>query len=250
MNGATITVDDLRNRLVRAGHRVPEEEGTPRGTDVCPGPETYVTVGMNLDPTLKPAYRQRYFACYLLSEDDPVPVLRDEPAFALPELLREAAAGSPADDRFLGGPVRWLLRRLVRFDSVLLWPACRWPSPGGAFARAGLLEEVPLLRERLPADSPSLADVGAVVLDLGREPDWRVLWEAANEVSQSIYDFFVGDLGCREVYRMHHHGKVEVAIPDGPARQEMLDELAGWSDLIEDCSGYDSGWDDEDDDQG
>ena len=249
MAEATITADELRGRLVRAGHPAPDDEETHCATDVWPTPEAIVTVAMNLDPTLMPAYRQRYFACYLKSAEEPVPAIRDAPAFALPELSREVATESPAEDCFLHGPFRWFLRRIQCFNSVLFWPECREPNTDGAFAQADLLEGLPFLRERLGTDASGLAEIGAVVLDLRREPAWMVLWEVATQVSQSFSDFFVSDLECHEVYRLHHHGKVVASLPDGASRQELIDDLANWSDLIEDCSGYVSEWDDEDDDQ-
>jgi hypothetical protein len=245
MAEATMTTDELRHRITQAGHFACDDEETACGTDVCPTPETIVTVGMNLDPTLMPAYRQRYYACCLKSEEDPVPALQEEPSFALPALFREAAE-SPAKDPFLGGPCRWLLRRIARFDSALLWPACPESDSGGAFAQACLLDEVPNLRGKLPSDPLSLAGTGALVLDLWRESDCSMLWGVMIRVSQSYFDFFVADLECREVYRLHHHGKVVVSIPDPSSRREMLDELDHWSDLIEDCSGYISDWDDAD----
>lgn len=48
---------------------------------------------------------------------------------------------------------------------------------------------------------------------------------------------------------MHHHGKVEASVPDERARQAMIDELASWPALIQDCSGFTSDWDDEEDEQ-
>jgi hypothetical protein len=247
MAEGTITTDELGHRLVRAGHFACEDGETACGTDVCPTPDTIVTVGMNLDPTLRPACRHRYYACYLKSEDEPVPALRDDPSFTLPVPFLAASLESSADDCFLGGPCRWLLQRIARFDSVLLWPACRGSDTAEAFAQSGLLEEVPSLRGKLPADLPSLSGIGAVVLDLLREPDCRVLWDVMSRVSQSFFDFFVADPECREVYRLHHHGKVVVSILEESLRQELLDEIDGHSDLIEDCSGYTSDWDDEDD---
>ena len=247
MAEGSITTDELGHRIVQAGHLACEDGDTTCVTDVCPTPETIVTVGMNLDPTLRPAYRQCYYACYLKSEEDPIPALRDDPSFALPAPFLAAALESPGDDRFLGGPCRWLMRRFDRFDSVLLWPACRKSDTTGAFTQAGLLDEIASLRGKLPGEAASLSRIGAVALDLRRESDCRVLREVMSWVSQSFLDFFVADPECREVYRLHHHGKVVVSIPDGSSRQKLLDDLDSRSDLIEDCSGYTSDWDDEDD---
>lgn len=140
MSEATITTDELRRRLVRAGQLAPDDPESPRGTDVSPTPDAIISVAWHLDPTLRPEYRHRYFVCRLKSDDNPVPALEGDPAFALPAPFRQAAGETPTGDSFLGGPVRWLLRRLARFDSVLLWPAGEDPVSGAAFLRAGLLE--------------------------------------------------------------------------------------------------------------
>lgn len=250
MIGAVITTEDLRSRLLQAGQPVPgddQEDGAP--TDVWPTTETIVTVAVNLDPTLKPAYRERYFACYVDSEDNPSPLLRDDPAFALPRTLREAAAGSPSELRFLEGPFRWLARRMTRFSSVLLWPARSEPAVGGPFMQTRLLEELPLLRERLESASSNLAEVGAVLLLPEREADGAILGEAARHVAGSFSDFSVSDPECREVYLLHHHDKVVASVPDVTSRQQLIDELASLPDLFADCSGYVSDWDDEDEDE-
>jgi hypothetical protein len=233
---ATLTAADLHERLSRAGHFC--------ATGLWPTPETIVTVAMNLDPTHGPSSRRRYFACLSRSEEDPNPALRDEPAFALPVLFRELEP-VPSEDPFLGGPFRWLLRRLIRFDRILLWPACRDQESSGGFTNPQPIDEVPELRRVLPADPAELAAIGAIVLDRDSPQACRILWQVANEVARSFYDFFVSDPNCNEVYRLHHHGKVVVSIPNEELRRELLDELTSWSSLIEDCSGYVSDWDDE-----
>ncbi|MEW4569389.1 hypothetical protein AB1L88_16110 [Tautonia sp. JC769] len=247
MIGAVIATDDLRNRLLRAGQPVSgddQEDGA--STEVWPTAETIVTIAVNLDPTLKPAYRERYFACYVDSEDNSSPLLRDDPAFALPRTLREAAAGSPAALPFLEGPFRWLARRMIRFSSVLLWPASAEPAPGWPFSQARLLEGLPLLRKRLESASAGLAEVGAVLLLPEREADGAILWEAARHVAGSFSNFHVSDPECREVYLLHHHDKVVASVPDLATRQQLTEELASQPDLFADCSGYVSDWDDED----
>src|SRR5947209_203719 len=100
---ATITATDLHERLARAGQFAAGGAEPACATDVWPAAETNVTVAMNVDPTLRPGYRQRSFACLLRSEEDPIPALRDEPAFALPEPFRELEP-VPTNDRFLSGP--------------------------------------------------------------------------------------------------------------------------------------------------
>jgi hypothetical protein len=246
MSKTPITAIELHERLVRSGQIVPGDESAGRSTDVWPTPETIVTVAMNLDPTLMPSRRTRYFACLLNSAEEPIPALRDEPAFALPERFRGDGTEGPGDDAFLDGPFRWLVRRITRYGTILLWPGSDEPGTGGAFAQAGLLEEVLCLQGILSGPPHGLEEIGAVVLDLGYEPDCRVLRDVAQAVSCSFFDFLVSDPECREVYRLHHHGKVVVSIPDGSLRQELLEELGRWSAWIEDCSGYASPSDDED----
>ena len=242
---ATIPTTELHNRLAQAGHFSHQGEEPAGASALYPAPETIVTVAMDLDPTLMPASRQRYFACLLWSEEDPIPALRDEPAFALPEPFRDLEP-IPTDDGLLGGPFRWLVRRLFRFDRILLWPACQYPGSDRPFADTEVLDQVPELRRMLPPDLSDLAVIGALVLDLKQTPACRLLYQVANEVSQSFSDFFVSDWDCREVYRLHHHGKVVVSIPDEELRHDLVNDLASWSSLIEDCSGYVSASDDDD----
>ena len=246
---ATMTVDELRGRLVRGGHLAFDDESATNTTDVWPTPAIIVTVAMDLDPTLKSAYRNSYFACYLKSKEDPVSAIQDDPAFALPEVARKTAAERPRDDRFLGGPFRWLLQRITRFESVLFWPACPESGQNRAFILTDLLEIVPLVREKAASAASNLNELGAFVLDLRRESDWEILWEIAALVSQDFFDYFISDLDCHEVYQLHHHGKIVASLPDDFSRRELLDDLATWSYLIEDCSCYVSECDEEDENQ-
>jgi hypothetical protein len=233
----TLAVRELRDRLIGAGHEVPNgTDETAGAADVWPNPHTIVTVGLHLDPTLKPEYRKRYFACLLESQDNPVPVLQYDTAFALPEPFRSAAQQPPPAGRFMGGPFRWLLHRLLRFRQVLLWPA----TGSQGFGRLGLPEERPRLREWFRDATVAPFEVGAIVFNLTEARDCGVLWEVANGVSDSCKDWYVSDPECKEVYRLHHHEKVVACVPDRAAREEMLQELADRNDGIENCSGYDS----------
>ena len=238
----TLTVRELRDWLISAGHEVPKgTDEMAAVTDVKPRPHTIVTVGLYLDPMLKPEYRERYFTCLLEAQDNPVPVLQHDAAFALPEPFRSAAEHlHPAGD-FMDGPFRWLLHRLLRFRQVLFWPASRGnESVRREFIRLGLSGERPTLRDATVAPF----EFGAIVLNLTEAEDCEVLWEVANGVSDSFNDWYVSDPDCKEVYLLHHHYKVVACVLDQMAREEMLRELADWDDLIEDCSGYDSEMDD------
>jgi hypothetical protein len=205
--GRSLSASELRATLITAGQEVLEENGDAIDVvHVSPSRDIIVTVSLNLDPTLKPKYRERYFACFLESEQNPVPVIRFDPSFAFPEEFRSVAEQSPPANEFVDGPFRWLLHRLLRFSEVLFWPT---------------------------------STDFAMVLDLSQRDDCKVLWEAANG-DYGPLDCYVSDPECREVYRLHHHDKVVPSIPDKSAREEMLQELAARNDLFEDCSGYGS----------
>jgi hypothetical protein len=88
--------------------------------------------------------------------------------------------------------------------------------------------------------------MGALVLDLRRDGDAAVFWEAAGLVGRGHENFYVSDEAAGEVYLLHHHDKVVVSVPDEHTRGLLLEELARRSDAFEDWSGYRSGMDDED----
>src|SRR5262245_34790363 len=163
-----ITRTELCRRLARSGHELGDAlDGSDRTATVRQRPDTIVTVGLNLDPTLKPAYRERYFGCLLESEQNPVPALLAHPDFAIPSALPIAADLENTANPFMAGPWRWLLRRLLRFREVLLWPAMReGQAVGPTFVPHRLLEQLPRLRERLQSPTPSALPIGAIVLDL------------------------------------------------------------------------------------
>ncbi len=248
MVGRVITATELRDRLLRSGHHSTRgTNGAATGSDLWPSPHTIVTIALNLDPTLRRPYRERYFACLLESEANPVAVLQFEPEFALPSPFETIAAEQPVAEGFMTGPFHWLLSRLSRHRYLLLWPSRRNQQSGDSeFASAELLDDCPELRHWLRAAGPSGAEVGAIVLDMAERADCRVLWKVASNVAQSFQDFYVGDLECTEVYQMHHHDKVVVSIPDPAARQALLRQAIARSDVMEDCSGYSSPMDDED----
>jgi hypothetical protein len=213
-------------------------------------PETIVTVAMNLDPLLLPAYRQRYFACLLESPENPVPVIQYEPFFALPPLFQPAAEAQPPISEFMDGAFRWTLHRLRAYGELLLWPAGHH-NGGPAFEGALQYETLPRLEQRLREAAPSLADVGALVLDTENPAHCAVLWEVANWLRNSLTDFYVAEPACAEVYTLHHHEKVQALVPASWARYCAVEELECWDQLLEDCSGYsmehDDEWDDPED---
>jgi hypothetical protein len=232
MNDPFISLADLHARLVNQGHRL---VGDPsQSTDIVPHPEQIVTVALNLDPVLKAEYRGNYFAC--LVDDNHRPYISDHPAFAFPEAFSRLAVEEPPVGGFMNGPFRWLLRRLTALPSVLLWPDSRSrPAGEGGFIEATRLNEMPRLKQSV---STAPLSAGALILNLESQPDRALLWEVAQRAGDAYLDPFVSDLGCVEVYQLHHHDKVVASIPDGERRRALLRELSALGDVLEDCSGY------------
>ena len=237
---------ELRNLLAQRGHSLGGDGKLD--TDIFPPQKAIVTVAMNLDPCQAPAYRERYFTT-LVDREECKPLIRNHPDFALPELFATALDNEPIGGRelrgnFLLGPFRWLLRRLVRFPQMLLWPENQIRASDGFMRRDWVLDEMPRLKGWLHGAGPPNA--GAIVLDPGDIADCRVLWEVAEQVEAGFDNYFVSDLAATEVYELHHHSKLFISIPGPSERQRLLDELSKYSEVLEDCSGFASDWDDED----
>jgi hypothetical protein len=243
-----LTRGQLHGQLKARGHAFWSAELVEAPIDVSPPPETYVTVGLDVDGTLKPAYRERYFACRRDADDEPL--LVRAPAFALQGAFAIAAERDPGNNYFAMGPLRWLLVRVRRFERVLLWPkgGFRGDDGLGFLLMTGggeRIDQAARLADWFQRHAPQPARVGAVFLDLSDLGDCQVLWEAANLVGVWSYDFFLSDAAGREVYQLHHHDKVVVSIPDARARRQLLEELTRQTDVFEDCSGYRSEADEE-----
>lgn len=237
MTATVLSTAELHDRLIAAGQPLEDTVSADAPAVVWPTPETIISVALNLDPTLMPAYRDSYFACLVNSER--TPAIRDDPAFALDERFRRIDEGRTFVSGFLDGPFRWLLPRLIGFQEILLWPEKR----AGDFAWRVEAGELPGVRHLLPSD-PSMA--GAVVIDLGRDEGCRALWEVAIAVTDGFDNVFVSDPACAEVVLLHHHDRIVLSIPDEARRRAALAELRGCR-FIEDCSGYSASRDDEDD---
>ncbi len=228
---------DLHRLLHRQGHSFWE---TPPqaidSTDVSPPPEIRVTVAVEPDPVLYPEYRNRYFA--FRAEDEDEPLLPCDAYFPLPEAFKMAAVHDPAVGDLMAGPVRWLLHRLARFLRIMLWPM----STSLTYTSSGWLPEVfghiPELRQLHPQACPPGEAAGAILLDQKNPADAQILWSVANHVSQTGDDYFVSDLDATEVYLLHHHDEIVVSIPNPETRNRLLDKLIGWSDVLNDYSGY------------
>jgi hypothetical protein len=247
MKGTFLTRAGLRKLLVQNGQIPPEN--SERGTEVCPTPEAIITVALNLDPFHDPACRERYFVTLLDPEDDK-PLLRSRPAFVLPEpfataLDREPIGGRQMRGNFLLGPFRWLVRRLVRFPRLLVWPENQIRASDGFVTDPWALDEMPELEGWLQRGGTVPSDVGAIVLDPADVTDCRVLWEIAEQVEASFYNYFVSDPDASEVYMLHHHSKILASILESSEHERLLDELSSHADVLEDCSGSILDWGDD-----
>jgi hypothetical protein len=245
MSDRSLSVIELNSLLLRRGHRLWKRgEEDPEGVEVCPPSDVIVTVALNLDPCQVPVYRDRYFAT--LVDDDRFPLLGYEPHFELPEPFLQAAAQERRSyGAFMAGPFRWLIRRLMRFPRWLLWPEDQIRAMEHFVRDHWVLEEMPRLSDWLQRNPPVPPTAGALILNPTDRADSRVLWEVAEQVETSFYNYYVSDPDGVEVFELHHHSKVTISIPDENERRRLLNELSGYPDLLEDCSGYTSEIDDE-----
>jgi hypothetical protein len=213
-----LTKRQLHDLLRAGGHSFWIRDPDESPIDVSPPVEDYLTVALEPDGTLKPEYRDLYFAC--VTDDAGDPRIATDPAFGPP--------ADTGDTSFARGPARWLARRLGRFPRVWLWPK-------GGFDRPA--EPGPELRT-FHTNHVSSPDAAAIGLDLTNPADAAVFWKAVSLVGSDTYDIYVTDEAGREVYLMHHHDKIVVSIPDPDAFEDLLTELDGLTDAFEDWSGY------------
>jgi hypothetical protein len=250
MGDRSLTTTELNSLLAGSGHSLWRGNAEDReGVEVHPSPDLIVTVALNLDPCLRPAYRDHYFATWV--DDDRFPLIGYEPSFDPPEPFTEAAARERRSyGAFMAGPVRWLIRRLMRFPRWLLWPEDQIRAPDRFVRERWALEEMPRLREWLKREPPVPPTANALILNPADASDCQVFWGVAEQVEAGFYNYYVSDLEGAEVYQIHHHSKITISIPDERERRRLLDDLSGYPDLLDDCSGYTSKSDeDEDEDE-
>jgi len=245
MSNRTVSMPELNGLLRRSGHCLwTGEVENPTSVEVWPRSDLIVTVSLGLDECQLPDCRERYFAT--LVDDDRFPILRQHPNFAWPESFGEAAANQGRSfGAFMAGPFRWLVCRLIRFPRLLLWPEDQIRSPDRFMRDHWVLDDMPRLKTWLSREPTVPSTAGALVLDPSNASDCLVLWEIAEQVESSFYNYYVSDFHGAEVYQLHHHSKVVVSIPDERERRRLLEELSAYPDLLEDCSGYTSEVDDE-----
>src|SRR5438093_5197688 len=198
--GRFLTRGQLHGLLKERGHAFWSAEPVEVPIDVSPPPETYLSIGLDADATLKPAYRDHYFAC--LRDADDEPLLFHAPAFAQREPFVAAAQRDPGNNSFVMGPVRWLLARVQRFERVLLWPEGGFRGDDGlgfllTTVGGERIDQAPHLARWFQRHAPGRA--GAALLDLSDLGDCQAIWEAANLVGMGSYDFFLSDPAAREV---------------------------------------------------
>jgi hypothetical protein len=228
---------ELHQLLCRQGHSFSERSShVNENTDVCPGPDILVTIAVDPDGALPPDYRNRYFAFRTEYIDEPLPPC--DKYFPIPVTLQMAALQDPSLGDFMAGPVRWLLHRLNRIPEIILWPM----SSSLTYSLDGWIPEIfqrfPPLRRLHPKACEAEERAAAILLKHEDPADAQILWSVANHVSQIGDDFFVSGPNAEEVYLLHHHDEVVISIPDFQKRCRLLDELAGCSDILIDCSGY------------
>ena len=226
-----LSKSELHTLLRNQGHAF--WNATVDETPICVSPpvDTYITVALEVDGTLKQAYRDRYFACLCDENDDPL--ILHESGFGLREPFATIAAHRPANNSFMLGPFRWLLARMSRFRRLLLWPKDGFGRNGGK-----PLTLLPALTRLIEQLKPEQIEVGALRLETANPADAEVLWEIGELVGSDVYDFYLSDESGKEVYLLHHHDKIVISIPNSVSRDELMAELDGLDELFEDCSGY------------
>jgi hypothetical protein len=240
-----MNLDSWKAILLARGHRLSEESDYWPGLCVSPDPDTYITVALEQDPTLKRQYRQRYFVC----EPEPERVFRvtgcPEPFGAM--WLEMLSRQPPCEmQEFLAGPGSWTLSRLVRFQRLVVWARSGlvWESIDNSTIRDWGLY-VPVGAASLLADPPNGDRYSPRVF--GRKDNHFVAAVAACFLFPTLgwADCYLADEAGTEVYLAHHHNKVVASVPIAAARRELLDELESATWLFTDESGYNSPMDDE-----
>ena len=238
--------EQLRQQLIRSGH----ELNTDRESSTCvePPPTTIATVGANLDPCQWKTHRERYFA--MLLDDGSRPMIRAHPNFTPTGAFAAALNFEPLGGRYIGGnfrlgPARWLIQRLARMPRIFLCPEDQIRTSDNFVREHWALEEMPRLRDWLREVGTVPVDAGAIALNTSAVGDCRVIWEVVAQVEAGFFNFFISDPQTEEVYELHHHSKVTASVPDPGGRQRLVDELAAYPDVLEDCSASLLDWGDE-----
>jgi hypothetical protein len=239
---------ELHRRLVEHSHTFWSEKAGEVEANVWPLPKNIITVGLDPDGTLEPAYRQRYFTC--IRDENGLMRIEEDLGFAFPKPFATVAERESVSGDFMYGPMRWLLVRFQKFPRILLWPEGGFRGEDGCGFlindMMGMrLDEAPRLQRWLRETVPEPAVLGAALLDLSLEWDCEILWEMTDLVARLSYNVYLSDFAANEVYLLHHHDKVVVSLPNNQRREEMLSELTKRPDIFEDCSNYTSDADEE-----
>lgn len=230
---------ELHNLLLSRGHSVwSDVDYGKQPTDVWPTPDDILTVGVEPDATLVPAYRSNYFTCRRDVSDTALIEYDRDYAFpdAVARLLQDGAIRS---NDFLQGPMRWLFVQLNRHGQVRLWPK-KGPyliEDGWQFGDTEM-RDLSVNIKHLVGTARCRETRGPVSLDLKQGYSQAILAEVGSYVGRSHRDFYLADMDGAEVYMMHHHDKVVVSIPDAHRRDMMIAQLRRNGQLFEDCSGF------------
>jgi hypothetical protein len=235
-----LALDAWRSRLKSRGHQIIAPEWVSATSLILDVPaDMVITVAVQADISVGPAYRNRYFVC----EPEPEHVFRQIEC-PQPHRGRWLELISQQPDSywrdFMAGPGSWTLARLVRFDQVVIWPEDRGADWGGIDAPAhrhwGMQIPSKAAPYFPPADSPE-SDVPRVInAESAQFADVVAACFLLSNVG--LRDCYLADASGHEVYLINNDEFVFVSIPDLTRRTELLQDLdrAQWP--IKNVSGF------------
>jgi hypothetical protein len=240
------SLDDLRNILTAAGHKLVETGAT--ALRVSPSPDSGIVVATQPDVTLYQAYRRRFFLCgpgseAILSRENCPTALRLE----WDEVLLRMDVGQSRD--LLAGPGAWTLARLHNCDPILIW------GVGPAYWEQSYCDSQYELIENALGRQIEFSPWRTHLIDGTSQNVYQLSPHSAHFAyvlaayfllsSYNFFEFYLADIACTEVYEIHHHDKVTISSPMPGRQQQTLRILAENPDLYIVADGYHCGWDEE-----
>jgi len=203
--------------------------------------EAYLTIALEPDTTLKKQWRLEYFLC----KPDALSLLDGS---NLPETSRMrwesllSGVESESARNVLASLATWTITRLINYTRVYIWadrsfgwyPDYRETALHEIEEALGSTIGASRWRRHLDADCAS----HATLLDCSDEEFLPIIaaYILTSSLHSNEFNFMVED--GSEVYKMHHHDKVIVLIPDAEAREALIEELCVRPSLFEDFSCY------------
>jgi hypothetical protein len=242
------SLDDLRQKLKHAGHRLVDEAAS--GVRVLPTTNSGIVVATRPDVTLYPEYRQRFFLCRegaeaVLTRTDCPPSLSRQWG----EMLSRTRTAQGRE--LLAGPGAWALSRAFGHNPVLIWAVgsgyweqsyceSQYELIESELGRA--VEFEPWRKHLLEGTTQE-----AYYLSPHDEEFPCVLAAYFFLSSYNHFEVYVTDDCCAEVYEIHHHDKVTASAPAPESLQRILQVLTASPDLYSDISRYLCEWDEQED---